>query len=321
MNLKKLINGILGVSLATSLLVSCQAEKSSEHSKNEEKTESCLPASQVSKSEIKNSLGKVFGGDLKVIYIKESPVRGIYQVALEKSGRRGIVYMDCDLKHVVVGSILDLEAKRDLTREAMLQLYIEANKEKEAKLKQVLGEKKFEELKKAVGVQTVMRFDYVDIKSLSIPTKGTVVYGNPNGKYTVYIISDPQCPFCAKLHEEMIKVPLQIPDMKFEIIFFPLGFHRYAQGISENIICKQNMEERRKILNKSFQAVANRDEESLKSISKNCENAEATLNEHKNFAKAVNLKGTPMIIFPNGLTISGYIDEKTLVKIINILRK
>ena len=321
MKFKKLVNGVLGLSLATSLLVSCQAEKPTNSSKSETNTGSCLPASQVSKSSIKTTLGKVFGNDLKVIYIKEAPVKGMYQVALEKAGRRGIVYMDCDLKHVVVGSILDLEAKRDLTREAMLQLYVEANKEKENKLKQVLGERKFEELKKAVGTQTVMRFDYVDIKSLNIPTKGTVVYGNPNGKYTVYVISDPQCPFCAKLHEELLKVPLQIPDIKFEIIFFPLSFHRYAQGISENIICKQSMEERRKILNKSFKAVANRDEESLKSISKNCANAEGTLAEHKKFAKAVNLKGTPMIVFPNGLTISGYIDGETLVKIINILKK
>ncbi|RUM61325.1 MAG: DsbC family protein [Persephonella sp.] len=321
MKLKKILTTAVSLSLAISLVSSCNEESKKGKAEAEPTPKSvnageCLPASMVSKDKVKQALSMF--GNLEVVKIDKSPINGLYKVIIKAGGRYAVVYLDCKLQYAIIGSMIDIQSKRDLTRETMVKYQLEAQKEKLELLKKKLGEKKFEELKKVLG-SNIAQLMVVDLKN--IPKEGTIIYGNPDAKYTVYVISDPECPFCAKLHESIKEIVKKDKDVKFEIILFPLPFHPYAKGIAENIASQSSMEKRREILDKSFQAVSKRDSSTLSELSKGNEKGEKIISEHKAFAKSVNLRGTPMIIFPEGIAIGGAIPTDLLYKMIEVLKK
>jgi thiol:disulfide interchange protein DsbC len=288
--------------------------------KEEEEGSGCL-ASGISKSKIKSVLSSLFGTDINIVEVNDTPISSIYEVIVrDPSGKTGILYMDCDLKHLILGSLLDIEGGKNLTAEKQKELAKNYYEQKEKELIAKLGEKKFKELKKVLN-NFVYQLDIIDLNNVKIPKEGVIVYGNPNAKYTIYIISDPQCPFCAKLHDTIKKIVAKRKDVKFEIFMFPLSFHQYAKGISENILCQDTNEKRKEILDKSFEAVKNRNSEQLNKLQGACPTGSQVLAEHQQFAKDVNLRGTPLIIFPNGIAISGAVSEDILNKMINILSK
>ncbi len=316
MKLKKIITSTLALSLSISLISSCN-ENTKEKAKAEtSKNSVCLPAEKLDKEKVKKSLS-VFGANFDVVKVDKSPIDGLYKVIIRSGERYAVVYMDCKLQYAIIGSMLELSSKRDLTRETIVGYQMEAQNAKMEKLKKLLGEKKFEELKKVLG----MNIGQLKIVKLNnIPKEGTIIYGNPNASYTVYVISDPECPFCAKLHQSIKEIISKDKDVKFEIILFPLPFHKYAKGIAENIASQSDMEKRKEILDKSFEAVSNRNPSELEKLSKGNEEGAKILEKHKEFSKSVNLRGTPMIIFPEGIAVGGAIPTETLYKMIQILK-
>jgi len=280
----------------------------------------CL-ASGMSKGKIKSTLTTLFGTDVDVIEVNDTPISSLYEVVVkDPSGKSGVMYIDCDLKHLILGNLIDTEKGKSLTLEKQKELAKNYYEQKEKQLIEKLGEKKFEQLKQVLG-NFVYQLDLIDLNSIQIPKEGVIVYGNPNAKYTIYIISDPQCPFCAKLHDSIKKIIAKRKDVKFEIFMYPLPFHKYAKGISENIMCQEENAKRQEILDKSFEAVKNRNKTELEGLQGKCQNSEQILGQHNEFAKAVKLKGTPLIIFPNGIAVGGAIQTETLEKMIDILSK
>ncbi len=316
MKFKKVITSTLALSLSISLISSCNENPKEKAKAETTKNSVCLPAEKVDKEKIKKSLS-VFGANFDVVKVEKSPIDSLYKVIIKSGERYAVVYMDCKLQYAIVGSMLELSSKRDLTRETIVSYQIEAQKEKTEKLKKLLGEEKFEELKKVLGMN-IAQLNLVELKN--IPKEGTIIYGNPNASYTVYVISDPECPFCAKLHQSIKEIISKDKDVKFEIILFPLPFHRHAKGIAENIASQSDMEKRKELLDKSFEAVSNRDSSELERLSKENEKGAKILEKHKEFSKSVNLRGTPMIIFPEGIAVGGAIPTETLYKMIQILK-
>ena len=319
MKLGKVLTGALALSLSISIISSCNegSNKEKAEAKPSNSNSICLPADKISKDKIKEKLS-IFGATFEVVKVENTPINNLYKVVIKSGGRYAVVYMDCKLDYAIIGSMIELSSKRDLTRETVAEYQLKSQEEKLEKLKQILGEKKFEELKKVLG-PNIAQLQIVDLKN--IPKEGTIIYGNPNAKYTVYIISDPECPFCAKLHESIKEILAQEKDVKFEIILFPLPFHQHAKGIAENIASQSDMEKRKELLDKSFQAVKERNTSELAKLTKANEKGAKILEEHKKFARTVNLRGTPMIIFPEGIAIGGAIPTNTLKQIIDILKK
>ncbi len=317
MKFKRIITSALALSLSISLISSCNEGTKEKAKAGTSENSVCLPAEKVDKEKIKKSLS-VFGSNFNVVKVEKSPIDGLYKVIIKSGERYAVVYMDCKLQYAIIGSMLELSSKRDLTRETIVSYQMEAQNEKMKKLKELLGEKKFEELKKVLGMN-ISQLKLVELKN--IPKEGTIIYGNPNASYTVYIISDPECPFCARLHQSIKEILNKDKDIKFEIILFPLPFHKYAKGIAENIASQSDMEKRKEILDKSFEAVSDRNPSELEKLSKGNEKGAKILEKHKAFSKSVNLRGTPMIIFPEGIAIGGAIPTETLYQIIQILKK
>ena len=61
-----------------------------------------------------------------------------------------------------------------------------------------------------------------------IPLKDAVVLGSPTAKKKVIVFTDPDCPYCRKLHEEMKKVVEQRKEIAFHLILFQLPMQKDA---------------------------------------------------------------------------------------------
>src|SRR5208283_1954450 len=107
----------------------------------------------------------------KVVGIKISPVKGLWEVAVDDNGRNGLFYTDFSKKFMITGPIVELDNGSNISQQSIDQLQ---NNRK------------------------------VDVSK--IPLDNALVLGNYNAKNRVIVFTDPECPFCKKLHQEMKKV-------------------------------------------------------------------------------------------------------------------
>jgi thiol:disulfide interchange protein DsbC len=73
-----------------------------------------------------------------------------------------------------------------------------------------------------------------------IPLGDAVVLGPADAKKKVVVFTDPDCPFCRRLHEEMKKVLEQRKDVAFYLILFPLEMHKDAYKKAQAILCEKS---------------------------------------------------------------------------------
>ncbi len=276
----------------------------------------CLSEKDITVKKVKGVLEPVLGG-AKVISVRKSPVKDLFEVVIEARGRKVPVYIDCSLNFLITGEVIDLKAKKSLTRERARELAKEATEKKLAELEKILGKKKVEKLKKALGER------FTDIKIVDvnkIPKKYLFAYGNPAAKLTVYVVTDPECPFCAKFDTEMQKVLKNRNDVKFEIILFPLPFHKHAGKIVQRIVCEKSHTKKKEILDESFKAVRGGNSRKLEELGKECEEGKKAIQEHFAFGSEFGIGGTPTLIFPHGIMISGWMTADQINKVLDALK-
>lgn len=305
MKLKKLLATTIAVSTITGLSYA---------------QETCLSESPVSISKIEKEL-KPFLRNAKPVSVSTTPIENIYEVILEVNSRKIPVYVDCSLNYLITGEIIDVKHKKSLTRERVAQLKKEEAKKVSSELKKFLGAEKVEKLKSVVGESALGNFSIVNVKN--IPSNKTIVYGNKNSNLTIIVITDPECPFCKRLHNS-IKEVLKDKNVKFQLIMYPLPFHKYAQRLSEAIVCQNSNEKSKKLLDEIFENQANK--EKLKEISEKykCQEGKDIIETHKEFAENVKVGGTPTMIFiikeGKGLKISGAYPSEKLKQIIDAIK-
>lgn len=69
-----------------------------------------------------------------------------------------------------------------------------------------------------------------------VVTSGDHIRGNPNAKGSAIIYMDFQCPYCAKLHEDMLVLYKQT-NIRWIYRHFPLASHPYAEKAAEAAEC------------------------------------------------------------------------------------
>jgi len=220
--------------------------------------------SQINKDEILNLL-KELVPDVKILEVGDAPIKGFCEIALETKGRKGIVYTDPSKKYIILGSILEISTKTNLTQERVSDL------------------------------------NRLDVSQ--VPLDNAIVLGDKEAKHRVIVFSDPDCPYCSKLHEEMKKVVQKRNDIAFFIKLYPLSFHKDAYGKSKSIVCEKSLA----LLEDAYAKKSLREAK--------CETTE--LDENIELAKKLGLRGTPAIILPNGNLISGYKDADSIISLID----
>ncbi len=211
------------------------------------------------------ALLKDLAPDLKVLEIKESPVKGLWEVSIQSGERKGLLYLDSSKKYIIQGAIFDLSTKTNLTQE------------------------KLNELNK------------VDVAT--IPLEDALLLGLKDAKYKVIIFTDPDCPYCQKLHVELHKIVEKRPDIAFYIKMYPLPFHKGADEKAKAIVCEKSMA----LLEDAF---AKKPLPAAK-----CDTT--AIADNIKLAEKLGIRGTPAIILPNGIVVPGSKDANSLIDMID----
>ncbi len=81
----------------------------------------CQRCHTLSKEEAEDLL-KTLAPDIKVIGVKMAPAKGLWEIAVERSGRKGITYIDFAKENVISGQIFHIKTKENLTRKSFVEL-------------------------------------------------------------------------------------------------------------------------------------------------------------------------------------------------------
>lgn len=235
----------------------------------------CHTLSQQEAKEIikKNDLFKKLNvPDAKVTDVKLSPVKSLWEVSLDNKGKSLVLYIDYSKTHVVLGTIVEIATFANKTAEQV---------------------KKLEEKRR------------VDVSK--IPTERALVMGKKNpgqGKQKkVIIFTDPDCPYCAKLHQEVKKVIDQRKDVVFYLKLYPLQSHKDAYWKSKTIICGNSLQ----TLEDAFNGKV------LQKVDCNTTEVDDTIK----LAEKVGISGTPTVVFSDGRIRSGTMTAEQLIALID----
>ncbi len=200
----------------------------------------------------------------KVNSVEFAEIPGMWVAEVEKDRNKLPVYIDFSKKYLVSGNVIRLNDKENLTR------------------------------------QRSVRMNSIDVSK--IPLADALLLGKPSAKTKVIVFTDPECPYCTKLHEELREVIRRDPEVAFLIKLFPLKMHPNAYDISKSIICNNSME----YLELSFAG---------KPVpSPNCESP--VVDQTLALVKELGINSTPTLVMPDGRVIPGYRKAEAILTII-----
>lgn len=176
--------------------------------------ENCLKCHSLANDEVNLILNKLNLPEAKILKIQMSPVKGLWEVAIDNKGQKGVLYVDFSKKHIVAGQIIEFNAAINKTKERVDAL----NKDKR-------------------------------INTASIPLREALVLGSNSAEKKVIVFTDPDCTFCSKLHQELKKVIAQRMDIAFYLKLYPLKMHTDAYWKSKSIVCNRSL----KLLEDNFE--------------------------------------------------------------------
>ncbi|MHB8881462.1 MAG: DsbC family protein [Thermodesulfovibrionales bacterium] len=223
----------------------------------------CQKCHSLEKNEVEQILSKMKRSGSKVVDIKMSPVRGLWEVSLVDNGARDTLYVGFSKKQIVRGMILDLDAEGK-------------------------GAGKAPELRPA-ALQQKAPVQYID--TAKIPLDTALVLGDKNAEHKVVIFTDPDCPYCARLHDELRKVIAEKNDIVFYLKLMPLQMHPDAHWKSRSIMCSRSLQ----LLEDNF---------SKKQIPRPaCETG--VVDDTVRLGAELGITGTPTMIMPDGFVVFG----------------
>lgn len=211
------------------------------------------------KKEEADTIVKGLDPDSTVESVGPSPVRGLYQVAIKRGDESAIVYLDFSKKYLIAGRVIDTAYRKDVTEESPAEQR--------------------------------------RIAPSRIPLDNALVLGNTNGERKLYVFTDPDCPFCAKLHQELAALVKEDPRLTVYLLLTPLDMHPDATWKADAIVCasKEQMDAGLHLLEESF---------SGKTPAKRvCGRSYGS--EGKNLGKELGIAMTPTIVLPDGRIVAG----------------
>jgi len=230
----------------------------------------CTACHKLTKSEAVE-LFKNINPSLAVEDVGIAPARGLYQITLKKDGALHLVYLDFSKNYLVNGPIIDIKSKRDLTQQ---------------------------------GVEAATVID-----PAGIPLTNALVMGNPKGKRVLYLFSDPECPYCAKLHKTIMEMVKEDRQLKVYIILVPLDIHPNSLWKTESIVCtsKKDMKGALAMLENSY---AGKEVPRL-----TCNGVSGA--EQKKLGAAHGVNVTPTMAFANGRVLMGSRAKEDISKMLD----
>lgn len=200
----------------------------------------------------------------RVNSVEFSEVPGMWVAEVEKGENKLPVYIDFSKQYLVSGNVIRLNDRENLTKQRSAQM----NK--------------------------------VDVST--IPQEDALLLGKASAKTKVIVFTDPECPYCKKLHEELKEVVRRDPNIAFLIKLFPLKMHPNAYEVSKSIICNKSME----LLEISFAG------KPVPPASCDTPVVDQTLA----LVVELGIRSTPTLVLPDGLVVPGYKNAEALLALI-----
>lgn len=185
--LKKLC---IAVAVATTLVFSSNVMAKEGHSGD------CTSCHSLTEKDASKLLSKI-GVTAKTV--KASPLKGLYEVLVEKDGKQGILFIDYGKKHFMQGMIVNLESMEQISPPPQPK-----------------------------------QSTSLDVSK--IPVENAVIMGNPKGSKKLYVFTDPDCPYCRKGHTELKKLAAIAPDVAIHVMLYPLPMHPAAYDKSRAVL-------------------------------------------------------------------------------------
>ena len=230
----------------------------------------CLKCHTISNQEVREILKSLKAPDAEILKIQASPLKGLWEVSIINKGRPGLFYVDFSKSLVVSGSIVEVKTGKNKTAEQLTKL------------------------------QESRRVDFS-----KIPLTQALVMGDPIAPKKVAVFTDPDCPYCVKLHKEMEQVLQQRKDIVFYILLYPI--YKDSNWKAKSIICNRSL----KMLEDAF---------AKKTIPKpDCNTNEVDSNIQ--LAQGFGITGTPALVLPDGRVHPGWMPAKQLMDFIDGIPK
>ena len=175
-----------------------------------------------------------------------------------------VVYVSADGKYLLQGRLIDIEAGKDLSEPTV-----------------------------AVAKAKIIN---------DIEDKETIIFAPKEYKHTLTIFTDIDCPYCAKLHQEMDQY--MAAGIRVRYLFFPragIGSGSYKKSLS--VWCADDRQEAM-TLSKAGQTLPER----------SCDNP---LNAHMELVSRLGLRGTPAVFTEQGEQLGGYLPIARVVARLN----
>ncbi len=236
--------------------------------------ENCQKCHSLDQKEVQEILAKIKAPDVKVTDIKMSPVGGLWEVTVDDKGARGILYVGFSKKYIMPGPIYEVGAVSNKTQERLGGLNEPADR-------------------------------YADITK--IPVEDSLLMGEKDARYKAIVFTDPDCPYCSKLHAELKKIVSDRKDIAFYLKLMPLKLHPDAYWKSQSILCAGSLRR----LEENFEK---------KPIPKpDCE--AKVVDETLKLGQELGITGTPTMIMPDGLIVVGVRDAEKIMELVLNHRK
>lgn len=209
----------------------------------------------------------LFKGNIdRVLKVEFAEMPGLWVVEVEKDKKRFPLYIDFSKKYVVTGNIIRLSDGENVTGRRLAEI------------------------------------NQVRVELGKIPLGDALLLGSKDAKTKVIVFTDPECPYCKKLHAELQEVVRRDPQIAFLIKLFPLKMHPNAYSISKSIICNHSLE----LLEQSFAG---------KPVPPPlCETK--AVDETIALAEKLGITSTPTLVLPDGLLAPGYKKADDLLKLL-----
>lgn len=143
------------------------------------------------------------GGVDRVLSVEQAAIPGLWEVEVERGGRKFPVYIDYSKSYVFSGNIIRLKDHMNITSERQAE------------------------------------FNRVDVSK--IPVEDALVLGNPKAKKRVIVFTDPKCPYCKRMHAQLKKVVAEDPNVAFLLKMFPLKIHPGSYTVAQAIVCNHSL--------------------------------------------------------------------------------
>lgn len=186
--------------------------------------------------------------------LKFAEVPGLWEVDIEQQGKIIPVYVDFSKQYLISGTVIKIADKQNITQNRYTAL------------------------------------NPVDVSQ--IPLDDALIVGSPDAKNKIIVFDDPECPYCAKLQEEMPKVVAKRPDIAFLIKMYPLKSHPNAYAKAKAIVCAKSLT----MLEDSLAG-----KELPPPI---CETDQ--IDKNIELANNIGIRSTPTLILPDGRIVPGY---------------